>query len=254
MGWVCERLCTGVVAKMGIQISDDLNLYNLKVQHFTRIPDVSHADMKVGYGIVYIPNRYNFGSVDAVIVYKDMLGNFHFIGLQFTTSLDRHKHSEEQFMNVAVLEKWIPSILQQLQGWQLHYTFICMTSKDKVKCPSNIRQLKNGVCFGTVEHTLHVQSFADALGQHRVGNEVFQLLQEMTKKREEENADPKPSTEEFLSQCIFPVEYSSAAIKRVTGARLRSLASVSGKLNPDHYKTRDLLIDAMKSAGLLIVS
>ncbi|KAI5057838.1 hypothetical protein GOP47_0027853 [Adiantum capillus-veneris] len=256
IGWICERLCTDVVSRMGIGIGDGLAIGELKAEHFSGTPKVCVRRLKLGHGFFFIPNRYNFGQVDGIVIHRDMSGLLHFVGLQFTTNEGKHRHSEEQFMSVSMIQEWIPDIMLSSgkEVWQLHFAFICLTSRQAEFKPENICLLKGGVCYGTLAHTLHVRSFSDALGPRKVGQDVHNVLVEMTQRREQEHSQD-PAAKPFP-----PLPLPSAGVLRMSLIQLRQLrraqlddiASANG-MDPKKYRTINLLVEALKAQGVLLV-
>ncbi|KAI5078101.1 hypothetical protein GOP47_0007925 [Adiantum capillus-veneris] len=250
VGWACERLCTDVISKTGIKISKDLIIGRLPTQYFSRIPKI--PDLCNGAGIIFIPKKFNFGSVDAVIIYQDTAGQLHFFGLQFTTSEKRHKHSEDEFMSVGAAEEWIPSVLQSSRDgiWKLHFVFVCLTSKGAQPKPERICKLRGNASYGVLSHTLHVASFHDVLD---VNAEVCGMLMEIAGRREKEYADHAvaPPFPPLPSTTAWPLKLSEDQLKQLKVKQLRAIAA-DGGFNGT-YRTRDLLVEAMKSQGLLLV-
>lgn len=256
IGWICERLCTDVVSRMGIVIGDGLTIGELKPEHFSGIPEISVGRLKLGHGFFFIPDRYSYGQVDGVVIYRDMSGQLHFVGLQFTTNQEKHTHSEEQFMSVSMIQEWIPDIIlpSGKQTWKLHFAFICMTSRHAEYKPENLCLLKSGVCYGTLAHMLHVRSFSDALGPRNVGQDVHNVLVEMAQRREQEHSQA-PAAKPFPPlphPSAGPLRMSLMQLRQLRRAQLDSIASASGQ-DPKKYRTINLLVEALKSEGVLLV-
>ncbi|KAI5057880.1 hypothetical protein GOP47_0027895 [Adiantum capillus-veneris] len=175
LGWLCERLYGDVVSRLGIDIGANLSIGKLTLKRIRKVPRVE-LGLVPGCGILYLPVTFSFGHVDAIIIYRDVDGKWHFIGLRITTSLKQHVDSENEFMSYEVLKEW--NVLDGV--WNLHYAFVCLTEREwSEEKKANLTQLQHDVVVGIVAHSLHVITFETALG-NRVGKRTLEVFKKMT--------------------------------------------------------------------------
>lgn len=250
LGWLCERLCDDVISRRGMRISTKLIVNRLSSQPFSSIPkpeDIRMHCMLPGCGRMYIPIRFNFGKVDAVVFYRDIDGQLHLIGLQFTTSQSKHQHSEDEFMSVNVLKQWVPDVVQLQQEGKivLDFVFVCTALEPKEKeCKGTYKELRNGAGVGTVDHISHVIGFDYAL-EGRANNDVLNTLKDMARLREDRFSNLEGAAEPIAPPDINKgIVFSKTDASRIKRAELDAYAIHAG-VNPRAHPTRKSLLDEL---------
>lgn len=99
-----------------------------------------------------------------------------------------------------------------------------------------------------------MRSFSDALGPRKVGQDAHIVLVEMVQRREQEHSQD-PAAKAFPPLPLpsaGPLRMSRMQLRQLRRAQLDSTASANGK-DPKKYRTINLLVEALKSEGVLLV-
>ncbi|EFJ20383.1 hypothetical protein SELMODRAFT_418248 [Selaginella moellendorffii] len=192
MGWLCEHLIGDALLMGGGLDLDGFHVQNVRSRGFTTVPKFADWHSEVGDGVFFIPLKYNYGSIDGLLVIR-IQGKLHLFAIQITVNASRHYHSAEEFMNLSVVEEWIPNILAKRDEWELHFVFVCCESKAAVKVAPELKATRSGSAFGTLAYTMHQVTFQSLLA-NSISSDLKTVLEEIAIRRTpEEERDSAPA-------------------------------------------------------------